>query len=136
MNGFALHLQGAAQYSRFDEVESFVGEDPSGGFGLLARHERFMTPVLFGLARFRPMDRDWVYLATTGGIAYFVDDALYVSTRRFIVGDDYDSISSKLATELAAEEDKTRELRDSLRHIEEAMLRRLWQLNRSEGAGP
>ena len=32
-------------------VTSFVGEDASGSFGLLPRHDRFMTVLTFGLAR-------------------------------------------------------------------------------------
>ncbi len=38
-------------YERIDDVSSFVGEDDSGSFGLLARHDRFMTVLDFGLAR-------------------------------------------------------------------------------------
>ncbi|HEU5451941.1 MAG TPA: hypothetical protein VFU76_08150 [Terriglobales bacterium] len=135
MTGFVMHLQGASQYRRFEQVESFVGEDPGGAFGLLAAHERFMTPLAFGLAKFRCAGRDWEYLATVGGIAYFVENELYVNSRRFFIDADYETISTKLNTELAADATRSKELRVSLQHIEEAMLRSLWELSRTEGGG-
>lgn len=48
-----MHLQSATQYERVDDVTSFVGEDGSGSFGILAGHARAMTLLSFGLARFR-----------------------------------------------------------------------------------
>ena len=39
MSGFSLHLQGARQYECIPSVESFIGEDASGRFGLLTGHE-------------------------------------------------------------------------------------------------
>ena len=88
MNGFTLHLQSATQYQRVEDVASFVASDDSGTFGLLPQHERFMTVVEFGLARYRGFDNVWYYLALPGALVYFVDNALYLSTRRYVVGDD------------------------------------------------
>jgi len=136
MTGFVMHLQGASEYRRFEDVESFVGEDPSGEFGLLMGHERFMTPLVFGLAKFRCAGQGWQYLATVGGLAYFADGALCVNTRRFLVDANYDNISARLATELAEEAARSKDLRDSLQRIEEAMLRSLWELNRADGSRP
>lgn len=135
MNAFIMHLQGAAQYQRFDQVESFVGEEPQGMFGLLAAHERFMAPLEFGLARFRPAGGNWQYIATVGGIAYFKENELFINTRRFFVDTDYAAISDRLSMELAEEAAHSKELRDSLMRIEEAMLRSLWQLTRAAGGG-
>lgn len=131
-----MHLMSADGYRRVEGVQSFVGEDESGAFGLLPRHERFMTPLRFGLGRFRGGDGPWQYLATVGGIAYFAGGELSVSTRRFLVNPDYAAISAALDAELAEEQKQSQELRESLRHIEETMLRRLWQLRRGAGAAP
>ena len=133
MSGFVMHLLSAGDCRRIEGVRSFVGEDASGAFGLLPRHERFMTPLVFGLARFLGADGSWQYLATVGGIAYFSGGELSVSTRRFLLNADYSAISAALGEELTAEEKQSRELRDSLHRIQEAMLRRLWQLRRGEG---
>ena len=66
MNGFMLHLQSATQYERIDDATSFVGQDASGSFGLLAGHARFMTVLGFGLTRFRVAEQDWEFLALPG----------------------------------------------------------------------
>lgn len=124
-----MHLQSADNYVRFDDVQSFVAEDSRGAFGLLAHHERFMTPLVYGLGQFRRKDHALQYVATVGGIAYFSENELYISTRYFIVEDDYNTISARLEHELDEEDRKTRELRISLRRMDEAMLKQLWQLN-------
>ena len=63
---FTLMLQDTTQSEQVDNVTSFVGEDDSGAFGILARHTRMMTILVAGLARFRGDDENWNYIATPG----------------------------------------------------------------------
>jgi F-type H+-transporting ATPase subunit epsilon len=135
MTGFTLHLQDAARYERVEDVSAFVGEDASGSFGILAGHARLMTSLVFGLARFRIGEGDWEFLALPGALLYFVDNELYLSTRRYLRDPDYARISTALQEQLLAEEENLRGMKESLRHMEEEMLRRLWMLRRGEGAG-
>jgi F-type H+-transporting ATPase subunit epsilon len=130
MNSFPMHLQSATQYERIDNVTSFVGEDDSGSFGILAGHARAMTLLSFGLARFRVGNRSWEYLALPGGLAYFIDGQLYVGTRRYLRGQDYDGLSVALRREIRAEEEALREVKQSMRRLEEEMLKRLWKIGR------
>jgi F-type H+-transporting ATPase subunit epsilon len=131
MNTFILHLQDATQYERIEGVSSFVGEDDSGHFGLMAGHERMMTSLVFGLARFRILERSWQYLALPGALVYFVNNELFLSTRRYLKDNDYERISSALHEQLRAEELALQSVRASLHRMEEEMLKRLWQLSRS-----
>jgi F-type H+-transporting ATPase subunit epsilon len=131
VNSFVMHLQSATQYERIEDVTSFVGEDASGSFGILAGHARAMTLLSFGLARFRGFDPAWEYLALPGGLAYFVDGQLYLSTRRYLRGQDYDSLSAALRRELRAEEEALREVKRSMRRLEEEMFKRLWKIGRT-----
>ena len=101
MNTFLLHLQSATQYERIENVLSFVGEDDSGSFGILPGHARMMTLLGFGLARFRVTDQDWEFLALPGALAYFVDDQLYLNTRRYLRGKDYERLSAAAAEGIA-----------------------------------
>lgn len=128
--GFVLHLQQATQYDRFDEVTSFVGEDASGAFGIHARHERMMTTLVFGLAQFRIREEAWQYLALPGAVVYFLDNELYLSTRRIFRSDDYQYVATLLDEELRAEERGLRDIKDSLRRMEDELLRRLWTIGR------
>jgi len=129
---FALHLQSATQYARLDDVESFVARDASGSFGLQARHERAMTVLDYGLARVHTADGAWHYVALPGGMAYFAGGELYLSTRRFVLGDDYRTVAAAVERTLVAEDAALRSLKESVARLEREMLRRLWRLGGHE----
>jgi F-type H+-transporting ATPase subunit epsilon len=131
MSTFLLHLQSATQYERIENVVSFVGEDDSGSFGILAGHARMMTLLSFGLARFRIINQNWEFLALPGGLVYFVNGQLYLSTRRYLRGENYEHLTIALRDELLAEEEALREMKQSVRRLEEEMFRRLWKVRPS-----
>lgn len=131
MRTFTLHLEGAARYERIDGVASFIAEDSSGQFGLLAHHERFVTALVPGLARLRCGSEPWQYLALPGGVAYFDAGELHVATGRYARGADYRTMHDQLHQQLAAEEQSMRELRSSVRQLEEQMLKRLYEMQRA-----
>lgn len=130
MKTFTMHLESTTQYEQVENVISFVAEDESGRFGLLAGHARMMTLLTFGLARFRALNQDWEYLALPGGLAYFVDCQLHLSTRHYLRGKDYEGISTALQQELLVEEDNLQLVKQSMHRLEEEMFKRLWELKR------
>lgn len=130
MNTFTLNLHSARQSECIEDVESFVGEDASGSFGLRARHERFMTVLVFGLARYRCRNQPWQYLALPGALVYFVDNRLFINTRRYIRDTDYNRISLALTEQLLKEEEVLGGLKQNLRRLEEAMLKHLLDIER------
>lgn len=130
MSAFTMHVQSATQYEQIEDVTSFVGEDASGSFGIRARHARMMTALSYGLARYRLQDGSWHYLAFPGGILYFVNNALYISTRRFLHDTDYERISTGLLEQLLKEEEDLRVAREHLYRLEQEMFRRMWKMGR------
>ena len=104
MNVFTLQLYDAIQTQTLSDVVSFTGEDASGSFGIMANHERFMTCLVFGMARIRTLDNNVQYLAMPGGVLYFADNMLSISTRHFIIDTDYEQISTVLQNQLVEEE--------------------------------
>lgn len=130
MNQFVLNLFDASHEQRIAGVTSFVGEDATGCFGIQANHARFMTTLVFGLARFRLATGGWQYLALPGAVAYFNNNELTISTRRFLIDTDLERISSLLEQELIAEEAELRATRESLHRMEQAMLKRMLTLKR------
>jgi len=132
MSPFTLLVQDATHLERFDEVTSFVGWDESGSFGLLAGHERFMTVLSWGLARFQTRDERWHYLALPGGLLYFRQNTARISTRRFVRDDDLDRISRSLEEQLSVEEEGLRSMKQSLGRLEEEMFKRLWRIGREQ----
>jgi F-type H+-transporting ATPase subunit epsilon len=134
MNTFVLHLQDATRLERVDNVESFVGTDASGSFGVQAGHERLLTSLVFGLARYRVAGEPWQYLALPRALLYMRNGELFVSARRYFRDADYRRMSGALDAQLTKEEEELKEVHNSLRRMEEAMLKRLWELSR-ERAG-
>jgi len=132
MNSFTLKLQGATRAKTIEGVTSFVGEDASGSFGLLAGHDRFMTTLVIGLARFRAGKQPWSYLAVPGAVLYFNHNVLTLSTRQFLIDEDYTRISADLQKQLLTEEERLRDTRESLHNMEEQVLRHLWELGRQD----
>jgi F-type H+-transporting ATPase subunit epsilon len=128
MNTFTLHLFAADRTEVIENVASFNGEDASGRFGLLARHDRFMTVLTFGLARLALADGSTEYLGFPGGLLYFVDNALRISTRRYLRDTDVTRITQALTRELLEEEQALEQTRRKLHRLEAEMLKRLAQL--------
>jgi len=133
MNRFVLNLFDASHEQRIADVVSFVGEDASGCFGIQANHARFMTTLVFGLARFRRVEEDWQYLAMPGAVIYFNNNELTISTRHFLIDADFERISTLLDQQLIAEEENLQATRESLHKMEQAMLKRMLALKRKTG---
>jgi F-type H+-transporting ATPase subunit epsilon len=134
MKAFLLQLQDATQAEEITGVTSFVGEDASGSFGIMAGHARIVAVLVTGLARFRVGEAPWQYLAVPGAVLYFNDDALTLSTRHYLLDDDYRRISKALQQQLLAEEARLYGMKKSLHRMEEELFRRLWDMGR-KGAG-
>jgi F-type H+-transporting ATPase subunit epsilon len=132
MKTFSLNVLDASGATAFADVASFVGEDASGSFGILAGHALFVTALVIGLGRFRAADGLWRYIAMPGAVLHFKDDVLTLSTRRCLIDDDYTRISTALAEQLLTEEEKLQSMKQSLRRMEDEVLKRLWEMGRSE----
>ncbi len=130
MNPFVLNLFDATHDQRITGITSFVGEDASGSFGIQPNHARFMTTLVFGLARFRLGTDDWQYLALPGAVVYFNNNELTISTRHFLIDTDLERISTLLEQQLITEEENLRATRESLHRMEEAILKRMLTLKR------
>ena len=134
MKSFTLQLHDATHSEEITGVTSFVGEDATGSFGILTGHARMITSLIIGLARFRLGEGTWQYLALPGAVLYFHDNVLTLSTRHYLMDDDYMRISQELQQQLLAEEEKLHTIKESLHHMEEEVLKRLWEMGR-KGAG-
>lgn len=131
MKSFTLELHDTSHAEQFADVTSFVGEDASGSFGILANHTRMMTVLVLGLARFRIAELAWQYIAMPGALLYFKNNHLTLSTRHFMIDEDYMRISQALEQKLLQEEIQLRQQKQSLRRMEEELLKRLWETGRT-----
>lgn len=131
MTNFNLVIQDTIHSQQYDGVTSFVGEDDSGSFGIMANHARMMATLVMGLARFRIGEQNWLYVATPGALLYFHNNQLTLSTRHFFIDEDYMRISRTLEEQLLKEENQLLKQKQSLRHMEEVVLKRLWDIGRT-----
>lgn len=129
---FTLSLLDATHSEDISGVTSFIGEDDTGSFNLLAGHARFMTVLSMGIAKYRIGNSDWKYLAVPGGVIYFHNDVLTLCTHRFLLDDNYLAISQALQEQLLIEEEKLRTFKESLHHMEEEVFKRLWEIGKRE----
>ncbi len=129
MTPFEVQLLATDRGETIAGVASFVGEDASGSFGLMAHHQRFMTVLAFGLARLTLADGGRRYVGLPGGLLYFVDNELRISTRRYLIGTDAAAIGATLAQVMLADEQALALTRQKLHRLEAEMLQRLAQLD-------
>ncbi len=135
MNLFTIRLLESQGSREIEQVEAFVGNDSSGSFSIWAQHQRFITLLEFGLARYRCNDNHWSYIAMPGAVLDFNDNQLQLVSRRFIIDSDYQHISQLLTDQLLAEEQALHATKQSLRHMEEQIIRQLWQRTRTPESG-
>ena len=67
-----------------------------------------------------------------GAVFYFYDNLLTMSTRRYLLDEDFTRISRSLQQQLLAEEAKLHDMKQSLHRMEEEVLKRLWEIGRRE----
>jgi F-type H+-transporting ATPase subunit epsilon len=130
MTNLVLCLESPARCQRVERVASFVAEDASGSFGIEPGHEPLVTVLDFGLSRFRGESASWQYLAAPGAVLFLDGKELHFATRRYVLGDDFATIQATLREQIRAEERDLQAIKNSLRDLEQEMLRRLSQLGR------
>lgn len=130
MKFFDLHLQSTTQFEVVKNVASFMGEDASGSFGILGNHARMMTCLKYGLSWFHHADGTVEYLALPGAVLYFVNNVLFINTHHYLRSLDYRAMTAALDHELRQEEENLHSLRESLRRLDEEMLKHLLELKR------
>jgi len=131
VNTFVLTLASPRQVEHIEAVESFIGTDASGRFGILAGRTPLLTVLSFGLARIRLAPAgDWRYLALPGGTLHFADNQLHIASRHFTLGDDPDRLQAALVEQARHEDERRADLRHNLDHFERTLMKRLWEMER------
>lgn len=130
MTTFELHLESPTQYEKIDDVISFIGEDASGQFGILANHARMMTYLIFGLAKFIDVNHKIEYIALPSAILYFKNNQLHISTRHYFRDTDYKVLEKKMDEDLRIEEENLSSIKTSLHKLDEEILKRFIELKR------
>ena len=130
MKTFRIHLMSMTRSEWIPDVVRFTGRDAAGSFGILANASRRMTVLGFGLARFQTASGT-EYLAGAGGLLYFVDNELQISTTSYVRSSGLQEISAALDVQFRNEETELHEIKQSLRRLDEEILKRMYELQRN-----
>ena len=130
MKVFTVVLQDLLQQWQAEQVESFVAQDPGGSFGIQAWHETLVTCLLPGLARLRLREKGWLYLAQPGSVVVFRDNVLRLATSQFILSEDREQLLARMEQAWQAAEQVLRTTKTSYAQVEQALTRKLWEMNR------
>ncbi len=122
---FILSLYDTTRSETIGDVVSFIGEDSSGSFGILANRRPLLTVLTLGMCRFLTLNESWHYIALPGGILSFGGNNLSIATRHYLRSDDYTELGSRLESELDAEERGRQSISALLRRVEHELLSHL-----------
>ncbi len=130
MKTFQLHLMSPKREERIEGVVSFTGRDLSGSFNILANASRRVTALVFGLAQYRTEGGKTEYLALPGGLLYFLQNELRLSTSNYARDSKYEAITAALEKEVQAEEREILETKRSIHRLDEEILKRMLHMGK------
>lgn len=122
---FKLSVISPVRRDQLDDVVSFTARDASGSFGILANAYRRVTALSFGMASLVRSNGVSEYLALPGGVLYFSRNNLTIAATSFVRSQDMSEIASALEKKIRTEEEGIREIKRSLHHLDEEILKRL-----------
>jgi F-type H+-transporting ATPase subunit epsilon len=131
MKTFRLHLMSMTRSEVIPDIVRFTGRDAAGSFGILANASRRMTVLVFGLAHFLNASEKTEYLALPGGLLYFSSNELRIATTDFFRSSGLEEISAALDRQLRERESELREIKQSFHRLDEAILKRMYELTRN-----
>ena len=127
MNAFTVEIAAEDASETIEGVESFVGVDESGSFGILAGREPLVTALGWGLCRLRTVDGAIKFLALPGGILSFENDVLRLATQHYFLAAESGTILQQLDARMRSELQDRRAMREMLHNLDRELLRRLLQ---------
>ena len=131
MKTFRLNLMSMTRSESIQDVVRFTGRDAAGSFGILANASRRMTVLVFGLAHFQNAAGQAEYLALPGGLLYFSENELHITTTTFVRSAGLEEVSAALDRQLRQEEAELHEIKQSLRRLDEEVMKRMYELKRN-----
>lgn len=131
MNSFTIYLQSITKEEQIHNVMSFVSEDDSGKYGVMANHCRMLTNIKIGMSKITYTNFTTEYLALASGIIYFTNNKLYINTKNYTRSDDYYKLVEILNTQLKSEDQAIKNINETIERVDEMVLKRLWELEQA-----
>lgn len=129
MTPFKLLLMDYTRTVEVNHVSSFVATDASGGFGIQAGHETFITALQPGLARYKTEGDHWHYLAQPGATLWFHSNQLELITTQLVLSDNRQELLQLLETRWQQESETQSSTQRNVTQMEQALARKIWEMN-------
>ncbi|MDD2462621.1 MAG: hypothetical protein PHI97_01360 [Desulfobulbus sp.] len=130
MRTFRCRVQDFSHQWESQEALSFIGQDPSGSFGLQAHHETFVTCLRPGLARVHVAEKGWVYIAQPGSVVVFRANVFCLTTSQFILSWERDQLIAHMEEAWQSAHTDVQHTKVSYVQLEQALTKKLWEMNR------
>lgn len=118
-----LEIVTPMQISLHTPVRRIVTEGPDGSFGMLPHHIDFVSQVVPGILVYEDIQGQEHYAAVDSGTLVKCGDLVRVATRSAILGEDLDTLESRMKLEFRQQDEAEREARSALARLEAQMIR-------------
>jgi len=111
-------------------VVALRAEDASGGFTILPGHIALLTILTPGLVRLGYENDEQEFVGQPGSLLRVEAGSVTLTSRRLFRGKDADAVLELMRHQLADEESRLRSTRATLKHMEDEILRRIFEMDR------
>ena len=113
-----LEIVTPLQISLHMPVRRIVAEGPDGSFGMLPHHIDFVSQVVPGILVYEDMQGQEHYAAVNSGTLVKCDDLVRIATRSAILGENLDTLETRMKQEFRQQDEAEREARSALARLE------------------
>ena len=118
-----LEIVTPLQISLHMPVRLIVAEGPDGSFGMLPHHIDFVSQVVPSILVYEDMQGQEHYAAVDSGTLVKCDDLVRIATRSAILGENLDTLETRMKQEFRQQDEAEREARSALARLEAQMIR-------------
>lgn len=113
------------------ETERIVAEAPIGAFGILPRHADYVSALAPGVLIYEPAEGVERYVGLYEGTLVKCGDAVLVSAREALEGDDLERLQRRIRETASDLDDQERVARAALARLEAGIVRRFIDLEQT-----
>ncbi|MDA8090491.1 MAG: F0F1 ATP synthase subunit epsilon [Nitrospiraceae bacterium] len=112
-----------------EDVKKIVAEGGEGSFGLLPRHQDFVSLLVPGLLSYMDASGREIFVAVNGGTLVKAGEEVLVSTRGALKGPDLGQLRAAITSEFRTLDESERKARSALARLEADFVRRFMEFS-------
>ncbi len=128
LKSFTCKVYSPKNILTINEVSSFVGEDNSGSFGIMAGRYPLVTILKCSTAKLKLNDDSVLYLGISGGVLSFKSNILTIVTSFAIQSENIEDLTEALDVAIAKDEERSQKIQGYIQKLDDEILKRIKQL--------